>query len=180
MGKMPRSGLPPAAPPSRSALACLWQLSPGVVAPWASGGELPVRSISLILMSLAVCVGLAGAARAAVVYSGGANPNWTDIQKYEWYVGYIARTSRICGAHTEAAILTRLARMSPCGSIGLSQMRGDSFLRNACLRITEDAREMVDGAERIEQHIEATYDCSDDSCFGQSLDDWQFHDSAIR
>lgn len=134
-----------------------------------------MKSIYLTLMSIVICLGLGGAAQAAVVPSGGPNPNWTDMQKYEWYIGYIARASRICGAHAESATLTRLARMSPYASVGLGQMRGDSFLRNACLRIAEDAREMIDDAARIEQYIEATYNCSDDGCFGQSLSDWQFH-----
>jgi len=134
-----------------------------------------MRSISLMLCSLAVCLALGGGARAAIMSSGGPNPEWTDMQKYEWYVGYIARASQICGAHVEAGTLNRLARMSPYGAIGLNQMRGDSFLRNACLRIAEDAREMVADAERIEQYIEATYKCRDDGCFGQSLSDWQFH-----
>jgi hypothetical protein len=134
-----------------------------------------MRFISLILLSVAVCLGLSGVARGAIMSSGGPNPNWTDMQKYEWYIGYVARASQICGAHVEAAVLNRLARMSPYGSIGYGQRRGDGFLRNACLRITEDAKEMVADAERIEAYIEATYNCSDDGCFGQKLSDWQFH-----
>src|SRR3546814_16374659 len=30
-------------------------------------------------------------------------------------------------------------------------------------------------AAQIEEHIELTYNCSDDGCYGQDLSDWQFH-----
>lgn len=33
-------------------------------------------------------------------------------------------------------------------------------------------------AQKIEDYIEATYDCADDGCFGQSSNSWESHDCA--
>lgn len=119
-----------------------------------------------------------GAAHAASIPVGGPNPNWTDNQKFEWYIGRLATAAQICGAYAEAGVLNRLARMSPYGGIGLGQMRGDGFYGAACVEVTADAKELVADAEQIEKYLEATYRCESDNCFGQRLSDWQSHSCA--
>lgn len=105
--------------------------------------------------------------------TGGPNPNWNEAQKFEWYLGYLAQAARICGAASSQ--LTRLARMSPYGVIGLTQYRADGFYRAACVRYRAAIAEVLADAEEIENNIERTYECEDEGCYGQDLSDWQFH-----
>jgi hypothetical protein len=131
-----------------------------------------VLSLAAALLASAV---VGGASRADTFRSGGPNPTWTEMQKFEWYVGYMARAAAMCNAYAEAGVLNDLARMSPYAGIGLAQMRGDSFLGGVCSEIITDAKGLVADAERIQEYIEATYNCAGDGCFGQKLSDWQRH-----
>jgi hypothetical protein len=130
--------------------------------------------LSLSVVLLACALG-ATTPRAASIPVGGPNPNWTEMQKFEWYVGRMAQAAQMCGAYTEAGILNRLARMSPYGSIGIAQMRGDDFYGPACVEISADAKGLVADAKKIEEYLEVTYGCRGEDCYGQSLSDWQSH-----
>jgi hypothetical protein len=130
--------------------------------------------LSLSVVLLACALG-ATTPHAASIPVGGPNPNWTEMQKFEWYVGRMAQAAQMCGAYTEAGILNRLARMSPYGSIGVAQMRGDDFYGPACVEISADAKGLVVDANKIEEYLEVTYGCRGEECYGQSLSDWQSH-----
>ena len=137
-----------------------------------------MRMVAVVLsvLGLLLTVGVpAGGARAGMLAAPGPNPNWTDMQKFEWDLGFMARAAQICGSHTEAAVLHRLARMSPYGSIGLRAVTGDGFARPVCGGINNDAKALVADAKKIEEYLEATYSCRGEDCYGQSLSDWQFH-----
>lgn len=120
----------------------------------------------------------AGGAQAGMLTAPGPNPSWTDMQKFEWYLGYMARAAQTCGTYTESAVLSRLARMTPYGDIGLGSVSGDGFAGPVCGRINNEAKELAADAQKIEEYIEATYNCTGEGCFGQSLSDWKFHDCA--
>jgi hypothetical protein len=120
-----------------------------------------------------------GVTLAASIPVGGPNPNWTDMQKYEWYIGRMAAAAQMCGAYDEAGVLNRLARMSPYGGIGLGQMRGDDFYGPACVEIAADAKDIVADASKIEEYLEATYGCEGEGCYGLYLrDSWTDHECA--
>src|SRR3546814_5010509 len=73
-------------------------------------GFFHMRRSSLCSTFLAALLSLAlapAAPQAAIISSPGPNPNWTEMQEFEWYVGYLARASQICGAYDESAVLTR-------------------------------------------------------------------------
>src|SRR3546814_17802474 len=108
------------------------------------------------------------APQAAIISSPGPDPNWTEMQEFEWYVGYLARASQICGAYDESAVLTRLARMTLYGAIGLAQNRADGFLGAACVRLRKAADEMVADAAQIARNIEPHYDCRDEGCLNRT------------
>lgn len=131
--------------------------------------------LSLSFFSLLVA---AGAASAGKLAAPGPNPTWTEMQKFEWYLGYLSRAAQVCGSYEEAGVLNRLARMSPYGGVGLGAVTGDGFVGPVCGRINNSAKELVADAAEIERFLEATYDCSGEECFGQSLKDWKFHDCA--
>ena len=138
-------------------------------------------SISLIfscLFSLAVCLGLGGGARAGTLAAPGPNPNWTDMQQFEWYLGYMAQAASTCGTYNESAVLRQLARMSPFGSIGLGSVTGDGFAGPVCGRINNEAKELVADADKIRAYIEATYDCTAEECYGQRMVAWKSHSCA--
>lgn len=136
-----------------------------------------VLAVFVVTLGLASAVTLpSGGARAGMLAAPGPNPNWTDMQQYEWYIGYLARAGQLCGTFTEAAVLHRLARMSPYGGIGLNVVTGDGFSGTACARINADAREIAADAKKIQEYLEAAYSCQGEGCYGQSLSDWQFHE----
>src|SRR3546814_18741051 len=84
------------------------------------------------------------------------------------------RSTRTDTLFPYTTLFRSLARMTPYGAIGLAQSRADGFLGAACVRLRKAADEMVAAAAKIEKHTESTYDCSDDGCFGQTLDEWPF------
>jgi len=138
-----------------------------------------MRVFSLILSLIAfLAVAGGGAAQAAVVPVPGPNPTWSEMQKFEWHLGYMARAARTCRSHDDAAVLERLARMSPYGTMGLSGYSGDGFLGAACARLNERASELVADAQKIEEYIEATYSCADEACYGQKFAAWKSHSCA--
>jgi hypothetical protein len=139
-----------------------------------------MRSISLILMSLAICLGLGGVARAGSLAAPGPNPNWTNMQKFEWHHRYMAQAANTCGTYNESAVLRQLARMTPYGDIGLGSVTGDGFAGPVCGRINNDVRELAADADKIRAYLEATYDCTAEECYGQKLNDWKFHACADR
>ncbi|MGF1592061.1 MAG: hypothetical protein ACFCUW_02205 [Kiloniellaceae bacterium] len=100
------------------------------------------------------------------------------MQKFEWYVGFLAGAAGVCGAYDEAAMLRNLARMSPYGAIGLGVVRGDGFAMPVCGRLTNDARDVAADADQIREYLEATYDCSGAGCYGQRLGAWESHSCA--
>ncbi len=136
-----------------------------------------MRVFSLILSFIAFLAG-GGAAQAGMLSAPGPNPNWTDMQQFEWYLGYMALAARTCGSHQEADVLQRLARMSPYGDIGLGSVTGDGFAGPACGGINNKAKELVADAAAIEAYIEATYSCTDAECFGQKFVAWKSHECA--
>lgn len=138
-----------------------------------------MRVFSLILSLIAfLAVAGGGAAQAAVVPVPGPNPTWSEMQKFEWHLGYMARAARTCRSHDDAAVLERLARMSPYGTMGLGGYSGDGFLGAACARLNERASELVADAQNIEDYIEATYNCADEACYGQKFVAWKSHECA--
>lgn len=134
-----------------------------------------MRVLSLIL-SFVTLLALPGGASAGLLSAPGPNPNWTDMQKFEWYLGYMATAANTCGAYDEAQTLNTLARMSPYGSLGLGAVRGDGLAGPVCGSINNEVKELVADAKQIREYIEATYNCRGEGCYGQSLADWQFHE----
>ena len=141
-----------------------------------------MRPLAVLVVGLGLLLAGAalpsGATLAASIPVGGPNPNWTDMQKFEWYIGRMAAAAQMCAAYDEAAVLNRLARMSPYGGIGLGQMRGDDFYGPACVEIAADAKDIVADASKIEAYLEATYGCEGEGCYGQTLSGWQSHGCA--
>lgn len=139
-------------------------------------GALFVFALGLLLAGSALT---AGGARAGMLGAPGPNPSWTDQQKFEWDLGFMALAAQMCGAYDEAAILHRLARMSPYGNIGLGAVTGDGFARPVCGSIREDAKALAADAERIQASLEASYNCRAETCHGLYLrDSWTDHQCA--
>jgi len=136
-----------------------------------------MRVFSLILSLIAFLAG-GGAAQAGMLSAPGPNPNWTDMQQFEWYLGYMALAARTCGSYQEADVLHRLARMTPYGDIGLGSVTGDGFAGPVCGRINNEAKELAADATKIEEYIEATYSCTDEACYGQKFVVWKSHECA--
>ncbi|MEQ9607463.1 MAG: hypothetical protein RLN99_07340 [Kiloniellaceae bacterium] len=116
-----------------------------------------------------------GAVQAGMLSAPGPNPNWTEMQQFEWYLGYMSLAARTCGSHQEADVLHRLARMTPYGDIGLGSVTGDGFSGPVCGRLNIKAKELAADAEEIEAYIESTYSCADEACYGQKFVAWKSH-----
>jgi hypothetical protein len=120
----------------------------------------------------------AAAAQSGTLAAPGPSPTWTEMQKFEWYLGYMSRAANTCGSYVESGVLLSLARMTPYGDIGLGSVSGDGFAGPVCGRINNEAKELVADAERIREYLEAAYNCTGEACYGQKLSDWQSHSCA--
>jgi hypothetical protein len=136
-----------------------------------------MRVFSLILSLIAFLAG-GSAAQAGMLSAPGPNPNWTEMQQFEWYLGYMALAARTCGSYQEADVLHRLARMTPYGDIGLGSVTGDGFSGPVCGRLNNKAKELAADAQQIEEYIEATYSCTNEECYGQKFVAWKSHTCA--
>ena len=136
-----------------------------------------MRLFAFTLSLLTILLATDGA-WAGTLAPPGPNPNWTDMQKFEWYLGYMARAGGTCGSYEEANVLHRLARMSPYGDLGLSSVTGDGFAGPVCGRVNDEVKDLAADAKKIQEYLEATYKCIDEGCYGQKLSDWQFHSCA--
>ncbi len=129
-----------------------------------------------VVFSLLAVVSLASPTAAGLLSAPGPNPNWTEMQKFEWYLGYMAKATQTCGAFEESGRLHALARMTPYGRIGLGAVTGDGFSGPVCGRINNDAKELVADELQIRAYIEATYKCIGEACHGKSLaSEWRSH-----
>lgn len=131
--------------------------------------------VFFLVFSLISLVVLSDVAEAGRLSAPGPNPNWTRMQKFEWYLGYMSRAAQVCGNYDAAGTLHALARMTPYGGAGMSTVMGDGFAGPVCGRINKEAGEMAADAEQIQAYIETTYNCTGEGCHGQKLSDWQFH-----
>jgi len=133
-------------------------------------------AVLLTFVGIVLVGGLtAGSTQAGRLAAPGPNPSWTDMQKFEWYLGYLARAGQVCGSYKEAETLRGLARMSPYGDLGLKTVTGDGFGGTACAKINNKVKELAADAERIRAYIEATYNCRGNACAGQRLGSWRDH-----
>lgn len=138
--------------------------------------KMRVLAVFVATLGLVSAVLLPSGARAGIIGAPGPNPSWTEMQKFEWDLGYMARAAQMCGAYDEAGVLHHLARMSPYGNIGLGAVTGDGFARPVCGSIREDAKALAADAKRIQARLEATYNCQGEGCYGlYKRDSWTDH-----
>lgn len=133
-----------------------------------------MRVFSLIISFLGVFLAVS-TAQAGLLSAPGPSPSWTKNQKFEWYLGYMAKAARTCGNYDAAEVLHELARMTPYGGEGLGSVSGDGFSGPICGRINNEAGELAADEEDIREFIEAAYGCRGEDCFGQKLSSWKFH-----
>ena len=131
----------------------------------------PVLSFLGLLLTATV-------AQGGTLAAPGPSPTWTEMQKFEWYLGYMSRAANTCGSYVESGVLLSLARMTPYGDLGPGSVSGDGFAGPVCGRINNEAKELVADAERIREYLEAAYNCTGEACYGQKLSDWQSHSCA--
>ena len=115
--------------------------------------------LGLGLALMAAGGGQIGGAQAGTLPGSGPNPNWTDMQKTEWYIGYMSKAAAICRFYDKASALSALASLSPYGRIGLRSFSGDGFYGAACQGIGEDADALLGDKSAFTEYFAAIYDC---------------------
>lgn len=106
-------------------------------------------------------------ATAATAPSPGPQKDWTDTQKFEWYIGYMSRAAALCGSYSESNELAEVAKLSPYGRAGLKSINFDTFYGAACGGIRNRAEELLQKKESYVRFLTELYGCSPD---GKCLD----------
>jgi len=119
--------------------------------------------ISAIAILFLVSLGIGSAANAGRMPSSGPDPSWTDIQKFEWYLGYMSNAASTCGDFSGSAELRAIAQLSPYGRKGLAGRKAEAFASAGCAKVLGRMSELLSEKDRYIRYMEATYDCSRDS-----------------
>jgi len=109
---------------------------------------------------LAMMAGGAGAAQAGTLPGTGPDPSWTEMQKVEWYLGYMSKAAAICRYYGKSVDLAQLAKLTPYGRIGLKGITGDGFYGAACQGIGEDADKLLADRAEFIRYFADIYGCS--------------------
>lgn len=114
-----------------------------------------VMGLALILAAM-----VAGGAQAGRLAAPGPNPDWTDNQKFEWYLGYMSKAATTCGNFSASNELNEIASLSPYGRIGLQGTSADRFTGPACGGILKRINELLQKKETYIRYLSESYDCS--------------------
>lgn len=121
-------------------------------------------------IALAFGLTLAGTAQAGLLSTPGPNPNWTDNQKFEWYLGYMSKAAATCRQYDASAELAEIAGMSPYGRAGLKGSSADGFIGGVCGKIRKRAAELLEKKEIYINYMTANYDCTPGGACRDPLD----------
>ncbi|WP_299617039.1 hypothetical protein [Pelagibius sp.] len=123
------------------------------------------------LSAAALAVGLfcGTAAQAGTLPGTGPNPQWSDSQKFEWYLGYMSKATAICSDYAAATELGNLASLSPYGRKGMAVTTGDGFYGAACAGIRKEAADLLSEKDDIGRYLASLYNCDPGGkCLGGS------------
>lgn len=112
-----------------------------------------------LLSALAVGLLCGAAAQAGTLPGTGPNSQWSDAQKFEWYLGYMSKAAAICSDYAAATELGNLASLSPYGRKGMAVTTGDGFYGAACAGIRKEAADLVSEKDDIGRYLAVLYDC---------------------
>ena len=115
-----------------------------------------------LVSAAALAVGLfcGTGAQAGTLPGTGPNPQWTDSQKFEWYLGYLSKAVGVCSDYAAATELGNLASLSPYGRKGMAVITGDGFYGAACAGIRKDAADLLADKDDIGRYLASLYDCT--------------------
>lgn len=117
------------------------------------------------LAAAAATLLLAFPAEAATGSKAGPSESWTQMQKYEYYIGQLAGALNLCRITDLAYELKELSDLSPYGRKGWrSLLSYDSIRGGRCTSYAEDGRELLADREDLAAYLTETYDCPGGLC----------------
>ncbi|GAB4230819.1 MAG: hypothetical protein Tsb0032_37130 [Kiloniellaceae bacterium] len=103
--------------------------------------------------------------QAATGPKGGPSDSWTQMQKYEFYVGELAGALNLCRITDLAYDLKEVADLSPYGRKGWrSMLPFDGIRGGRCTTYVEAAREVLADRDKLTAYLKDQYDCSTGEC----------------
>lgn len=81
----------------------------------------------------------------------------TDMEKYEYYLGWVSGVSRVCGDTRKAADITMLMRKSPYFRKGQDDTVKYDYFRGCGAELAEMMDEAIRNKLQWEMYLDATY-----------------------
>ncbi len=104
-------------------------------------------------------------AQAASGPGGGTPGNWTQMQKFEHYIGELSGALGICRNYDLASELKALADLSPYGRQGWAGMQSfDGIKGGYCGKIAADAKEILGDRDQLQAYLMEKYYCPAGRC----------------
>ena len=89
----------------------------------------------------------------------GPAESWTEVRKYEYYIGQLAAALNLCRYHKLAYEIKELDDLSLYGRKGWQSMQSFDAIRGGrCARYAESGREILADREKIRAFLAETYD----------------------
>lgn len=108
---------------------------------------------------------LPSGAQAASGPGGGTPGNWTQMQKFEHYIGELSGALGICRNYDLASQLKILADLSPYGRQGWAGMQSyDGIKGGQCGRLAADAKEILGDRDQLHAYLTEKYYCPAGRC----------------
>jgi len=117
-----------------------------------------------VFFSMAFLIGVpAGGALAATGAGHGPQSDWSQMQKFEYYLGDLAGALNLCRRYSLYQQLRELANMTPYGRKGLEAWLVYDGVRG-CPGLSKAAEEILQDKDRILEYLQHQYDCSSGEC----------------
>lgn len=113
-------------------------------------------------LAAAVVMLAAGVSFGAVAATGprmGPKESWSDMQKYEYYIGQLGAALGMCNHFDLSSQMKSLADRSPYGRQGWQSLQAFDDIRGGrCGSYADDAKGILEDAEKLRNYFSDQYD----------------------
>ena len=99
------------------------------------------------------------AAEAATGPRMGPKESWSEMQKYEYYIGQLSAALNLCNHFDLSTQMKALADLTPYGQKGWQSLQAFDDIRGGrCGSYADDAHDILEDAEKLRHYLSEQYD----------------------